>query len=1256
MGDFVEAFVAALDGGPAAAVLRRRGSATQLAAVAERSPYKGLRAFDEADAADFKGRARLVDRLVSGLSRGDAAGRLAVVVGPSGMGKSSVVRAGLLPALRHGAAPGSERWFVATMLPGREPFQELAAALLRVASAAPANLMGQLTEDHRGLARVLKALTPEGGDGAVLLVIDQFEELFTLCADDVARRRFLDSLEYALTDARCPIRLVVTMRADFYDRPLRHGSFARLIEPSTVAVTALAPDELEAAIVEPAASVGCEFEPGLVSEIVADIGDQPGALPLLQYALTELWERRVSGLLTRDAYRALGGVTGALGATAERLYAESSEAERLALRRLFGRLVTLGEGVEDTRRRVTVRELEADPALDAVVTRFGAARLLSFDRDPATREPTIEVAHEALLREWPRLREWLAEDRDGLRVVRHLTAASAAWEASGRDAGELYRGGRLESAQVWAAEHPSGLNQAETAFLSASTERQRAERAATRRQVRRLRGALAGVGVVAVLALLAGLLAVRQQRRADGEAALARRQSERADASAEQAETRRLVADAAALVGQNRDVALLLASEAYRRDPGPQTLAGLQRVLTSTGPYLGTIGAGLDFVGVDVLADGTIVGLTKTDLHFYDPETFALTAALALPAPPTEIYDVVPFDVRGAMVAVGNDQGSVLLVDGGVPRVLPLGTVPVRAVAVGDGVVAAATTDGQLHLVDAVTGVERWRTVVLAERSYEELLGPDRWAAVPPSLTSLLVGAEGVVFRSGAPSVLFDADGSVVVGGPRILRLDGASGRVLQQLAPLDATGLPRLGANLMARPGGGYVSASSNSVYTVDATLTAATFGAVPTGRADLNVNVRSLAIDPTGQPVYGLTNGQVARGIAESPLEGADNAATGLGSARGLRYRADGTLLVAGEGGIVVWGDDGRQLLAKAVPRTGHPGATVTPDGREVVTGTPSGTNPSARYDVGSQPPRRLPTPPLPPHWALAASPDPLSRFVEAFADGEAVRVFDRATLALVATIPDVSFGATSLDGRWMAQAQSFGNGNGVRVFDTTTWQQVSPMIDLTGWLPQTQSLGGVVPGFDATRSRLFTSIQETGTTIVFDTATWQPTTVIERADNGGVVAARFSRDGRVLVTLAIDGAIHERDPDTWAVKRTIAGGTSSSDNLDLGLYLSPDGAYLVTTRDARPRLWRLPTATLVGSFPHKNGLTASGADLGDQLQLVTLDDANVLLWNLDVTTWPAIACRAAGRNLTQAEWKQFGPKDVPRQQTCPQWPPGA
>ena len=575
--EFVAAFETAVNPANGALIgTARRAAATALSADEPRNPYKGLRAFGEADAADFHGRARLVDRLVANLSRPDTSGRLAVVVGPSGIGKSSVVRAGLLPALRRGAVVGSERWFITTMQPGHDPFEELAAALLRVATSAPENLVKLLTEDHRGLARTTKALVPDGGELA--LVIDQFEELFTLTADAEVRRRFLDVLEAAVTDSRCPFRLILTLRADFYDRPLRHGSFARLIEPATVAFTALAPDELEAAIVAPATGVGAEFEPGLVSEIVADVGDQPGALPLMQYALTELYERQVSGLLTRAAYRDLGGVAGALAARAESLLAGEPPAFVAAARRLAGRLVTLGEGVEDTRRRARRSELGDDQDTMAVIERFGAARLLFFDRDPATREPTIEVAHEELLRSWPRLRSWLEEDRDDLRVLRHLTDAAAAWHARGRDHAELYRGGRLDTALDWLGRHPGAASAIEAEFIGRAQADRLADRDRERRQVRRLRALLSAVAAVAAVALVAGGLAYTQQRRADRNADQAQANAERASANAANAELARgeadlgrLAAEAASRATTDRQVALLLAAEAHRREQSPLT-------------------------------------------------------------------------------------------------------------------------------------------------------------------------------------------------------------------------------------------------------------------------------------------------------------------------------------------------------------------------------------------------------------------------------------------------------------------------------------------------------------------------------------------------------------------------------------------------------------------------------------------------------------------------------------------------------------
>jgi hypothetical protein len=277
------------------------------------------------------------------------------VVGPSGSGKSSVVKAGLIPALRSGAIPGSQKWFVAEMVPGTRPLEELEMALWPIAVDPPPSLVEPMQRDVRGMLRTLRRVLPDedvpDGNAQMLLFIDQFEELFTLVEDEERRAFFLDSLLAAMAAPRSPLHVVVTLRADFYDRPLQIQSLGQLLKENTEIVLPLAPEELTWAVREPARRVGVGLEEGLAEAVVADVADQPGGLPLLQYALTELFERRLANWMTLESYQEIGGVQGALGRRAEGLYADFDQAGQEATRHLFLRLVTLGEGVEDTRRQ-----------------------------------------------------------------------------------------------------------------------------------------------------------------------------------------------------------------------------------------------------------------------------------------------------------------------------------------------------------------------------------------------------------------------------------------------------------------------------------------------------------------------------------------------------------------------------------------------------------------------------------------------------------------------------------------------------------------------------------------------------------------------------------------------------------------------------------------------------------------------------------------------------------------------------------------
>ncbi|MDF1596527.1 MAG: BMP family ABC transporter substrate-binding protein [Acidimicrobiia bacterium] len=458
-----------------------------------RNPYKGLQAFSEDDALDYFGREALTTQLVSVLE----SSRLVAVVGPSGCGKSSVVRAGLIPALRRGAIAGSERWLIARMMPGAHPYAELEAALLRAAPHPPDSLMDQLQSDDLGLLRAVLRVLPDESTQLVLM-LDQFEELFSLVDDEANRRRFLDDLVTTLTDPHSRLRVVLTLRADFYDRPLLYPEFGSLFTRTVVNVMPLTAEELERAAIRPAASVGISFEPALLAQLVADVTHQPGGLPLFQYALTELFERREGGTLTLDAYRQIGGLDGALTRRSEELYGRLRPDEQEAARQVFLRLVTLSESMEETRRRVPAGEVmsvEVDPAaVETAIELFATHRLITFDRDPLTGAPTLEVAHEALLREWDRLREWIDSSRDDLRRHGAFAAAVDEWVSADRQVDYLLSGNRLEQYEQWELGSSMRLTALERAFLMESIarrdERQLAEEArreAERRLVRRAR-------------------------------------------------------------------------------------------------------------------------------------------------------------------------------------------------------------------------------------------------------------------------------------------------------------------------------------------------------------------------------------------------------------------------------------------------------------------------------------------------------------------------------------------------------------------------------------------------------------------------------------------------------------------------------------------------------------------------------------------------------------------------------------------------
>ncbi|MDJ0790652.1 MAG: BTAD domain-containing putative transcriptional regulator [Acidimicrobiia bacterium] len=472
------------------------------------NPYKGLRPFEEQDHAMYFGR----DRLVGDIVRRVDASSLVTVIGPSGSGKSSAVRSGLIPAIRKGALPDSDGWIVATMLPGTMPFSELEAALLRASLDAPESLHDQLDGSTEQILRaVLRVLPTERS--TLVLIVDQLEELFTLSEPDEANA-FLDALVVAADDHRNRVRIVSTLRADFYAESLTNASFARTMGDGIVNVAPMAPEQLEEAASQPAARSGVRLESGLEAALIGDVLGEPGALPLFQFALTDLFDRRVGDTLTLDAYRTMGGVDGALSRKAEYLYEGLTEPEREAARQVFLRLVTLTDTHTRSRRRVAAAELLSLDLevtdLQAVLDAFGAQRLLTFDRNDVTGSPTVEVAHEALLHRWDRLAQWISDARADVQNNAGLRLLSDEWYEHDCDATYLLTGGRLDDYRTWAGETTMVLAGRERDFLEASItavedrERAEAERVAREqaisRRARRNGWLLAAVMVTVVAA------------------------------------------------------------------------------------------------------------------------------------------------------------------------------------------------------------------------------------------------------------------------------------------------------------------------------------------------------------------------------------------------------------------------------------------------------------------------------------------------------------------------------------------------------------------------------------------------------------------------------------------------------------------------------------------------------------------------------------------------------------------------------------
>ncbi|MFI9051670.1 hypothetical protein [Streptomyces sp. NPDC053427] len=513
-------------------------------AVAGVCPYRGLASYRQQDARWFFGRERSTDALVAQLRAAEKTGGLVMLVGASGAGKSSLLNAGLVPVLQNGP-PGDENGrerVVLQLVPGGDPLAELTRRIPELAHVlAAATEPGTPQFAHAVREAVAAWARRETSGGArPVLIVDQFEEAFTLCSDEADRRTFIELLHAVCTPSpklsaslpssrlrsdredrqaqgefpspgdAAPVLVIIGIRADFYDRCLQYPVLADALQYRHMVLGPLTTAELRDAVTGPAKAVGLELEPGLAELIVREVSaDGPsgthdaGVLPLLSHALLATWQRRKAGRLTLAGYRAAGGIQGAVAATAERAWSGLDPTARTAARLLLLRLVRLSEDTQATRRRGTRRQLaeeSTDPhkteeSLEALVH----ARLVTLDAE------AVEITHEALLHAWPRLRDWIDEDRNGNLLRQRLEEDGRAWEGSHRDTSLLYRGSRLEQARDWAkSAGDTFLTRSAVEFLAASVRLRK-------RTLWMSRGAVSALVVLAMLAVGSAVVAWQQR-------------------------------------------------------------------------------------------------------------------------------------------------------------------------------------------------------------------------------------------------------------------------------------------------------------------------------------------------------------------------------------------------------------------------------------------------------------------------------------------------------------------------------------------------------------------------------------------------------------------------------------------------------------------------------------------------------------------------------------------------------------------------
>jgi WD40 repeat protein len=1146
------------------------------------SPYRGLLAFEASDHRFFFGR----EAVVADLSRRLVPGRLLAVVGASGSGKSSVLRAGLIAAARAGEVAGIDDAVLIT--PGAEPELAVPDAARR------------------------------------LLVVDQFEELFTLCADGARRERFID----ALLELGCPV--AIGMRADLYGRLSGHAELARAVAGNQVLLGTMAATGLERVVKEPARLAGLKLEPGLVELVLRDVAAEPGALPLLSHALRATWERRDGRTLTVDGYRASGGVASAIARTADAVIDGLPADQRPLARSMFLRMTELGDGSEGSRRRVAVGELVpaggSPDAVRALLERLADARLVTLD------DRTAEVAHEALIRAWPRLRRWLEEDRAGIRAHRQLGDAARLWDAGGRETSDLYRGARLAGAVELAQSGRAELNAIERAFLDAGVAEDDRERRAQQRANRRLRGLLVGAAVLLVLAIAAGVLSLSQRDKAQQAEAAAERQALASDAQR---------VGALARSGRSLEQSMLFAVAGVELDDRLDTRGDLLAVLQRNPAAIRTLH--LPSTGMTALATspgGALLasGDETGTVQFVDLETWTPAGAPVRLSGPVGVQ-AMQFAPDGRTLAVGTQKGERYEVG-----VVDVATRRARPVWSRDGLIAdaflptitLAYAPGGHRLAVAVTrmsatsGPVGQRLLLLEARS-GRLLWERRIRMRPfQAETYVRFAPDGRLITStaGGETIVWDARrGRSVrrfpIGGPPALAPDGNTLAIarsrMDQATPSSAV------AMLDLRSG----RRSTLAEKLPDEFLEHVVF--TPDGS-------RILGSSSEGTHVWDVASGAITENF------GGNVGGTRLGVALGRR----GSVITgAGVGALAAWDLDGGQRLGRrfewGTDDSGCPGipcTVIAPNEPLMATTQPGGA--VALVDLRSG--RLVHT--------LPARNGPLAIGIAFTSDGRrlvtggiagTVTIWDVATRAVVRRLrfaAPVYATAISPDGRLLAVIRHAAGERDARV-------EVRALVSGATLYTRTVRGGAGDLRFSEDGRALFASGCCRGGSTV---AAWNARTGarrFERTQDDHLTAFALLPGSHALLVGDEDGAVALWDARTG---RQVGAGTRVAGGGVAQIAVSPDGRlFAIGAFDGSATLWDLRSRKRIGDeFAVEPGLVPAVAFEPSGGLLIT-ELGSAIAWPLDRPTLQRFACRIAGRDLTREEWADLLPAR-PYRHVCP------